>query len=381
MKICVYAICKNESKFVEQWLDSMQEADYIVVLDTGSTDDTYKKLKADKRVTVVKKQVIKPWRFDVARNESMKLIPNDADILVCTDLDELFEPGWANIIREVYKQNPLVNRIYYRYAWSHNEKGEPQDVFTYGKIHDRNYHWVFPVHEVIYRNTEDFTPNEIDVGSDIYLHHYPDKTKQRGFYMDLLKLACEENPDNSHIWMLYARELYIQGLKEESLNAFLDVLRMPEVEHPLRREVLLNSLLQVALIYEELKNYDEALWYCQEFIKEDRTFREPYLVMAEVYCDMNMPTLAEGCIEMAKKYSYQHYSWVERSTTWTNLLEDVESICKHKLGEFKEAYELSLKALEHEPTDERLLINCNEFAKDYIKELQNKLSNDAKLND
>ena len=39
-KICVYAICKNESKFVKQWLDSMSEADYIVVLDTGSTDNT-----------------------------------------------------------------------------------------------------------------------------------------------------------------------------------------------------------------------------------------------------------------------------------------------------------------------------------------------------
>ena len=39
-KICVYAICKNEEKFVDKWLESMSEADYIVVLDTGSTDNT-----------------------------------------------------------------------------------------------------------------------------------------------------------------------------------------------------------------------------------------------------------------------------------------------------------------------------------------------------
>ena len=55
-KICVYAICKNESQFVEQWLDSMSEADYIVVLDTGSTDDTFQKLKEDSRVTLVKRK-------------------------------------------------------------------------------------------------------------------------------------------------------------------------------------------------------------------------------------------------------------------------------------------------------------------------------------
>ena len=148
---------------------------------------------------------------------------------------------------------------------------------------------------------------------------------------------------------------------------------MPEIDYPERKEVLLNSLLQVAMGYEELKNYDECLWYCQEFIKEDATYREPYLLMAEVYCNMNMPTLAEGCIEMAKKYSYQHYSWVERATTWTNMLEDVESCCQAKLGNYKEAYELAREALSHEPTSQRLLQNVNEFAAAYIKALEDSL--------
>ena len=30
----------------------------------------------------------------------MELVPEDADILVCTDFDELFEPGWAQILRD-----------------------------------------------------------------------------------------------------------------------------------------------------------------------------------------------------------------------------------------------------------------------------------------
>ena len=36
MKICVYAISKNEEKFVDRFLDSVQDADEIYVLDTGS---------------------------------------------------------------------------------------------------------------------------------------------------------------------------------------------------------------------------------------------------------------------------------------------------------------------------------------------------------
>ena len=76
-KVCVYAISKNEELFVDKWFNSVKDADYIVVLDTGSTDNTVDKLRKH-GVYVVEKE-INPWRFDVARNESLKLIPSDAD--------------------------------------------------------------------------------------------------------------------------------------------------------------------------------------------------------------------------------------------------------------------------------------------------------------
>ena len=33
MKVIVYAICKNEAQFADRWMDSMSEADQVVVLD------------------------------------------------------------------------------------------------------------------------------------------------------------------------------------------------------------------------------------------------------------------------------------------------------------------------------------------------------------
>ena len=85
MKIVVYAICKNESKFVDRWMNSMSEADLVVVLDTGSTDDTVERLRT--RGAVVTGETVSPWRFDTARNRSLELVPEDTDICVCTDLD------------------------------------------------------------------------------------------------------------------------------------------------------------------------------------------------------------------------------------------------------------------------------------------------------
>ena len=44
-KIAVYAICKNEEKFAERWMNSMKEADAVYVADTGSTDHSAETLR------------------------------------------------------------------------------------------------------------------------------------------------------------------------------------------------------------------------------------------------------------------------------------------------------------------------------------------------
>ena len=96
-KVVVYAIANNEAKFAEQWAKNMSEADEIyVLLDPTCSDNTKEILEANG--VKVKEKLIRPWRFDRARNESLKLVPKDADICVCTDLDELFDPGWRQIL-------------------------------------------------------------------------------------------------------------------------------------------------------------------------------------------------------------------------------------------------------------------------------------------
>ena len=145
-KIFVYAISKNEEKFVERWVSSMKEADEIYVLDTGSTDNTVSKLK-ELGVNVTSK-IFEPWRFDVARNMSLDLVPNNTDICVCTDLDEIFEPGWRNKLESIW--NDDTTRLAYNYNWSLDKNNTPIVNFYIEKIHSRNdYKWTHPVHEVL----------------------------------------------------------------------------------------------------------------------------------------------------------------------------------------------------------------------------------------
>lgn len=146
-KVCVYAICKNESKFIKKWYKSMKEADKIFVLDTGSNDDSVEKLSKLKKV-VVKSEKIVPWRFDVARNMSLDMVDSDCDICVCTDFDEIFLPGWRKELEKNW--NNKVTRVRYNYNWSLDEKNNPIINFYLDNIHTRNnYIWHHPVHEVL----------------------------------------------------------------------------------------------------------------------------------------------------------------------------------------------------------------------------------------
>ena len=96
MFVVVYAIAKNEEKFAKRWMASMGEADRVVVLDTGSTDRTVPLLR-ELGAEVTAGEIV-PWRFDAARNAALELVPEEADICVCTDLDEVFRPGWRKAL-------------------------------------------------------------------------------------------------------------------------------------------------------------------------------------------------------------------------------------------------------------------------------------------
>ena len=119
MRIAVYAICKNESQFVDRWMDSMSEADQVVVLDTGSTDDTVERLK--KRGAQVTVELISPWRFDVARNRSMELVPEDGVIFPTTTVTFYEGESVFNVLqREMrkagihmeFEDTPMYNSAY-----------------------------------------------------------------------------------------------------------------------------------------------------------------------------------------------------------------------------------------------------------------------------
>lgn len=96
-KLCVYTICKNEIAFIKRWFNNVKDADYICILDTGSTDGTWEYIQ---NLPVIKKQLIfTQWSFGKARSEAYKLIPADTNICVHLDVDEYLSDNWVAILK------------------------------------------------------------------------------------------------------------------------------------------------------------------------------------------------------------------------------------------------------------------------------------------
>src|SRR4051812_39441673 len=113
VKVAVYTIALNEAAHAERWAGSATEADYRIVADTGSTDDTVEKLS--KAGVTVHRIAVRPWRFDDARNAALALIPADVDVCCSMDMDRFLEPGWREKLETAWRPDmtALFNKVVY----------------------------------------------------------------------------------------------------------------------------------------------------------------------------------------------------------------------------------------------------------------------------
>ena len=353
-KVCVYAICKNEEQFVKRWVNSMKEADAIYVLDTGSNDNTVNLLK-ELGVNVTTK-TINPWRFDIARNESLNLVPNDFDICVCTDLDEVFEKGWRKQLENLWQTN--TNRLKYNYNWSFNKYGKPEVNFYIEKIHQRhNYEWINPVHEVLKFNGN----HENIIKTDkITVNHYPDQNKSRSSYLPLLELAVKENPMNDRNTHYLGREYMYYKKWNDCIDTLIKHLSLPTATWKDERSA---SMRFIARSYINLNRYEEARMWLAKAIEETPYLRDPYVEKALLEYQLNnWDEVEKNCLN-ALKITKHEKTYINEPFSWNSTIYDLLSLNSYYKQDYINAVRWVNKALKKDPNNRRLLSNKKIFKK------------------
>lgn len=233
MNIAVYTIACNEQDQVEGWMESVQDANEIVVAVVNSTDKTHIKLiEGGARTKAI---WVQPFRFDIARNAVLSMVPNHVDVCVSLDMDERLVSGWRESLERAWGN-------FDNQAFCAIEHGD-LTFDTGNRIHSRfGWHWRFPAHEGLYEYGIKKVTATVDVRP--FIIHHQNLNKSRLQYLDLLRIGVDENPRNRRCIHYYARELYYRGRWSEALPWFDMYLKFPSFSHPVEEKENARMLLE-----------------------------------------------------------------------------------------------------------------------------------------
>lgn len=343
-KIAVYTIALNEEQFVDTWFNSVKEADYWLVADTGSTDATVSRLRA----LGVKCEVIhvRPWRFDLARNIALSLIPADVDICISMDMDEHMAPGWRSQLGAAWQ--PGTTRVRHTYHTHYAGRDTPPSLTYFAdKIHARlGYTWKRPVHETVYA----LGSEHVITVADLVQHHVPDSNKSRGQYLHLLQLSHEENPTCAQTLFWLAREHAHMNQTDQASEHFLKLLNMEHVWHLEKSE----SERWLA----KLQPHRQLEWLRRSVATAPER-REPWRDLAQYYyAHGQWASCYAACVE-ALQITQKTGTYLDTTDVWGAQLDDLAAVSSWNLGLKDKCLAYAEQAVRLSPQDDRLQNNLN----------------------
>lgn len=269
--ITLSMIVKNEQKFLPGCLESVKGiADEIVIVDTGSTDNTKEIAK-----NYGAKIFDFPWRddFSLARNEALKY--STGEWIIYLDADErIIHPSPHELVDLLKNTDNSIGAYYCLIESEHYQ----MDGNT--EVHRGGYPRIFrnlgyPKIKFVGRVHEQIAPSIFQNGLSIQfsniriLHLGYNQSRevmeykiQRNYKM--LIEHVKEEPLNGYAWYQLGQTLAQMSLFNEAEKA----IRMAIQTKTLSKSVFANAASTLAKMVGNQGNYEEALYWAEQSLKE-----------------------------------------------------------------------------------------------------------------
>lgn len=277
MTISVAIICRNSSDVIEKCLESVKEADEIVVVDTGSFDNT---MEIAKRYT---DKVYEYWgcneggkkdglfaSFADARNKALEyctmthILTIDTDEILTSDINEIKEWSEKGRVSMAVKCTSAVSgEIHY----------QPRVHIRHKKVK-----WFGAAHN--YLNVPLGDPSNVEI---TYYKNEQKKKRDPDRTMRILRRWVKNNPRNCTRELYYlAKEYFNRSWHKKSLKTFKKYISRSK-HFPEKAD----AFVYMARCEIGLNNFENAKNYLMGAININPEFAEPKRVMGELSNQVN----------------------------------------------------------------------------------------------
>jgi hypothetical protein len=274
MDITLYAICKNEEKNVEKFIENSKKFSHTVVVDTGSTDNTVSLLR-DAGIEVYEHpQTKEEFDFSVARNQALSYVKTDWAFAL--DFNETVDDFYPDGLEPIEKEFTSFKHLRY----DDNGKDQLRQSFeVHTRIHrTKNYKWIHAVHELPnFVSTSEY-PDEFSVETTIKVTKKQHKSISKElFYLSLCEREHEKHPDEwYYVWFIFNHYFNIQNFSKalEYGQEFLNLSK------PYFNTFRVTAFIKCSVCLFQLKDVSRGANYAFHAVSEAMNMGEPHLSQA-----------------------------------------------------------------------------------------------------
>lgn len=346
--ISLCMIVKNEADALPRCLESMERAvDEVIVVDTGSTDDT---------VAIARSfgvQVVHfPWQNDFAAARNAGIERASKDWILFLDADECLDSADKEKLRR-WAQNEQLDGCFlqiYNYIGDGSQLGPIGSVLRMFKNRPE-HRFEGRIHEQIAASINRHNPTAVYVATDIKIHHYgymsdavvnKDKINRN---LSMLRQMLAEKPNEPFVLYNIGMEYFRIGDLNKALESFRDAKKLLDPKYNYSHMVFYKEIQCLQM----LGQFKEAFHACDKGIGFYPDYTDLYLFKG--FSSMQTGKWKEAAVAFLCAYELGEppkiYTTEEGIGTYQPCY--MLGLVHEELHDYGNALDWYLKALRHKP--------------------------------
>lgn len=355
--ISLCMIVKDEEYIIARCLDSVKDlVDEIIIVDTGSTDNTK---------SIVKKYTNNiydfEWVDDFSKARNFSFSKASCDYILWLDADDVILPEdrkkFFNLKQTL---DGTVDMYQMKYNYSLDNNGYPTLVQIRARLLRREYGytWVSPIHEVI------IPSGNIQV-SDIAITHKKMEVKNPRRNLEIFEKMINNGIElDDRQFYTYAKEYYCLADYSKAKELYKSFIKKYEDNYNNVRSFIYYAILELADCYKKLGYIDKQKDTLFIILKHEIPGSECCCKIADIFLEEKNYTIAKFWYELAIQNSNGINPQLAGDSNvdyngyypYINLC-----VCYFYLGDKNKAFDYNEKAGKLKPNDETYLFNKKIF--------------------